>query len=61
MKITAWFIVEYQGFLGLIQVVPWQINKIFTIKYPRFREDSIPRATKDCNKGFSLQRNCHHI
>ena len=35
MRITAWFIVEYQGFSGLIQVVPWQTNIILVIKHPR--------------------------
>lgn len=32
MKITAWFIVEYQGFSASVQVVPWHKKSTFIIK-----------------------------
>ena len=40
---------EYQGILGLIQMLPWHKKSILIIKYPRFRRCIIPRAPKDCN------------
>ena len=59
-------IVVLGGISGLIQVVPWQTNRIFVIQFPRFcgramlaptfLSDIITRTARNCQKGFSWRR-----
>ena len=44
------FFVVLRGISGLIQVVPWHTNSIFSIKEnPHFRAPIVPRKQADCN------------
>ena len=61
MRITAWFIVEYQGFSASVQVLPWHTNSIFIIVQNSKLYKFIPRYAAFARDFEIFPPPYHHI